>query len=104
MQPLHPNESEMEKSTQGERANLAAGVDWDGVNVLTGAITAVANAKGKGERHREGIFWSRGSEPEKRWQGWRWSRRELLPLRDLWPSEGPMHLNVEKAATGKGKK
>ena len=34
---------------QGECAKLAAGGDWDGVSVLSGAIVALAKGKGKGE-------------------------------------------------------
>ena len=37
---------------QGECAKFAAGGDLDGVNVLNGAIMAMAKGKGKGERHR----------------------------------------------------
>ena len=34
---------------QGECAKLAAGGDWDGVSVLSGAIVALAKGKGKGK-------------------------------------------------------
>ena len=39
---------------QAECAKLAAGGDWDGVNVVTGAIMALA--RGKRQRHRERII------------------------------------------------
>ena len=39
---------------QGGCANLAAGGDWDGVDVLNGAILALANGNGNGEGSAKG--------------------------------------------------
>ena len=52
---------------QGECAKLAAGGDWDGVSVLSGAIVALAKGKGQRERerHREGKFQRNGVQCEK---------------------------------------
>ena len=67
---------------QGECAKSAGGGDWDGVNVLNGAIPGVAKGKGKGKGG------AKGASPNS-WQRWRWGRRELLPRRSLRSSRRP---------------
>ena len=57
---------------QGECAKLAAGGDWDGVNVVNGAIMALAKGKGKGKGAAKGDSKAKGTNPKSAGKKRRW--------------------------------
>ena len=56
-------------NTPGESAKLAAGGDWNGVNVLNGAIMALAKGKANGKGTATGDLVAKGASPKSAGKG-----------------------------------
>ena len=57
---------------QRECAKLADGGDWDGVNVVNGAIMTLAKAEGKGKGAAKGDSRAKGMSPKSSGKGGDW--------------------------------
>ena len=90
---------------QGERAKLAAGGDWDGVNVVNGAIMALAKGKGTGKAAAKGDPKAKGMSPKSAGKGRDWFDGTCYHCGayDHRKAQGKQ-FDVEMAAKGKGYK